>query len=212
MEETKSTRNILVAVDVQHDFIDGSLAVAEGKQVVAPLNTIAETVRHHDGQVVFTRDWHPGETPHFVNFGGQWPVHCVAGTTGAAFHDKLDVQPGDTIIDKGVGQTDGYSGWEGQSDTGETLETIITPRTPHEKVKVFLGGLATDFCVKATALDIANHFRDDARVSIHLLREAIRAVGLTPTAEEEALSAMREARILAVSINEAKTMIERSVQ
>lgn len=212
MEETKSTRNILVAVDVQHDFIDGSLAVREGEQVVAPLNTIAETVRHHDGQVVFTRDWHPAKTPHFTNFGGQWPVHCVAGTTGAAFHDKLDVQPDDIIINKGMGQTDGYSGWEGQSDTGETLETIITPRIPHEKVKVFLGGLATDFCVKATALDITKHFQDNEQVSIYLLREAIRAVGLTPTAEEEALAAMREARILAVSTSEAKTMIERSVQ
>lgn len=212
MEIVKPTRNVLVAVDVQHDFIDGSLAVAEGEQVVAPLNTIAETVRHHDGQVVFTRDWHPAKTPHFSNFGGQWPVHCVAGTTGAAFHDKLDVQPDDIIINKGISQTDGYSGWEGQSDTGETLETIITPRTPHERVKVFLGGLATDFCVKATAMDIANNFRDDARVSIYLLREAIRAVGLTPTDEEEALASMKEAHVLAVSTDEAKMTIERSVQ
>lgn len=212
MKTIEQSRPVLIGIDVQNDFITGSLAVREGEQVVTPLNTIAETVRQHDGQVVFTRDWHPGETPHFVNFGGQWPVHCVAGTTGASFHDKLNVQPGDTIIDKGVGQTDGYSGWEGQSDTGETLEAIITPRTPHEKVQVFLGGLATDFCVKATALDIANHFRDDAQVSIYLLREAVRAVGLTPNAEEEALAAMKEARILAVSINEAKTMIERSAQ
>lgn len=212
MKTIEQSRPVLIEIDVQNDFITGSLAVAEGEQVVAPLNTIAETVRHHGGQVVFTRDWHPGETPHFVNFGGQWPVHCVAGTTGASFHDKLNMQPGDTIIDKGMGQTDGYSGWEGQSDTGETLETIITPRTPREKVQVFLGGLATDFCVKATALDIANHFRDDARVSIYLLREAVRAVGLTPKAEEEALATMKEARILAVSINEAKTMIERSAQ
>lgn len=212
MKTIEQSRPVLIEIDVQNDFITGSLAVAEGEQVVAPLNTIAETVRHHGGQVVFTRDWHPGETPHFVNFGGQWPVHCVAGTTGASFHDKLNMQPGDTIIDKGMGQTDGYSGWEVQSDTGETLETIITPRTPREKVQVFLGGLATDFCVKATALDIANHFRDDARVSIYLLREAVRAVGLTPKAEEEALATMKEARILAVSINEAKTMIERSAQ
>lgn len=212
MEAVKPTRNVLVTVDVQHDFIDGSLAVTEGEQVVAPLNTIAETVRHHDGQVVFTRDWHPAKTQHFSNFGGQWPAHCIAGTAGANFHDKLDVQPDDIIINKGMDQADGYSGWEGQSATGETLETIITPRTPHEKVKVFIGGLATDFCVKATALDIANHFRDDARVSIHLLREAIRAVGLTPTDEEEALAAMKEAHVLAVSTSEAKMMIERSVQ
>lgn len=212
MEKIKPTRNVLVAIDVQHDFIDGSLAVAGGEQVVAPLNTIAEAVRQHDGQVVFTRDWHPTETPHFVDFGGQWPVHCVANTTGANFHDKLDVQPNDIVINKGMGQADGYSGWEGQSDTGETLETILTPQTPRERVQVFLGGLATDFCVKATALDIANHFRDDAQVSIYLLREAIRAVGLTPTAEEEALAAMKEAHILAVSTSEAKMMIERSVQ
>ncbi len=212
MKTIEQSRPVLIEIDVQNDFITGSLAVAEGEQVVAPLNTIAETVRHHGGQVIFTRDWHPGETPHFVNFGGQWPVHCVAGTTGASFHDKLDVQPGDTIIDKGVGQTDGYSGWEGRSDTGETLETIITPRTPHEKVKVFLGGLATDFCVKATALDIAEHFQGNEQVSVYLLREAIRAVGLTPTAEEEALAAMKEAHILAVSTDEAKMMIERSVQ
>ena len=135
----------------------------------------------------------------------------MAGTTGASFHDKLNVQPGDTIIDKGVGQTDGYSGWEGQSDTGETLETIITPRTPHEKVQVFLGGLATDFCVKATALDIAEHFQSDDQVSIYLLREAVRAVGLTPNAEEEALTAMKEAGILAISTEEAKKIIEETV-
>ena len=60
---------------------------------------------------------------------------------------------------KAPGQTDGYSGWEGRSDKGETLESIIEPKTPHEKVKVFLGGLATDFCVKSTARDIAEHFK-----------------------------------------------------
>lgn len=132
METVKPTRNVLVTVDVQHDFIDGSLAVAEGEQVVTPLNTIAETVRQHDGQVVFTRDWHPAKTPHFSNFGGQWPVHCVAGTTGAAFHDKLDMQPNDIVINKGMGQSDGYSGWEGRSDhgrnTGDHYHTTNTSR------------------------------------------------------------------------------------
>lgn len=208
MEAVKPTRNVLVAVDVQHDFIDGSLAVREGEQVVAPLNTIAETVRYHGGQVVFTRDWHPAKTRHFANFGGQWPVHCVAGTTGAAFHDKLDVRPDDIIINKGIGQTDGYSGWEGQSDTGETLETIITPRTPHEKVKVFLGGLATDFCVEATAIAVASHFKYEPRVQTYLLTDAIRAVGLTPNAEEEALAAMKEAGVLAISTKDARAIIE----
>lgn len=206
-------RNILVGVDPQKDFTPGgSLAVNEGDQVVAPLNNVARAVRQSGGQVVYTRDWHPAETPHFADFGGQWPVHCVAGTKGAEFHPDLDVQPGDIIISKGMGQTDGYSGWEGKSDTGATIETIITPRTPQEKVRVLLGGLATDFCVKATALDIAEHFQDDERAKIYLLRDAIRAVGLTPTAEEEALAAMKEAGVLAIPSTEAIAMIERSVQ
>ncbi|TWP16556.1 isochorismatase family protein [TM7 phylum sp. oral taxon 352] len=198
---------IFVGVDPQNDFIDGSLAVAEAEQIIKPVNSIADEIRKHDGTVVFTRDWHPEKTPHF----DKWPVHCVANTRGADFHKDLNIQPDDIIINKGVGQTDGYSGWEGRSDKGETLESIITPKTPHEKVKVFLGGLATDFCVKSTALDITEHFKDDRRVTTYLLIDAIRAVGLTPTAEEEALSAMKEAGILAISTEEAKKMIQEAI-
>ena len=198
---------IFVGVDPQNDFIDGSLAVAEAEQIIKPVNSIADEIRKHDGTVVFTRDWHPEKTPHF----DKWPVHCVANTRGSEFHKDLNIQPGDIIINKGVGQTDGYSGWEGRSDKGETLESIITPKTPHEKVKVLLGGLATDFCVEYTARDIAKHFKDDMRVTIYLLIDAIRAVGLTPTAEEEALSAMKEAGILAISTEEAKKMIQEAI-
>ena len=198
---------IFVGVDPQNDFIDGSLAVAEAEQIIEPINSIADEIRKHDGTVVFTRDWHPEKTPHF----DKWPVHCVTNTRGANFHKDLNIQPDDIIINKGAKQTDGYSGWEGRSDKGETLESIITPKTPHEKVKVFLGGLATDFCVKSTALDITEHFKDDRRVTTYLLIDAIRAVGLTPTAEEEALSAMKEAGILAISTEEAKKMIQEAI-
>ena len=198
---------IFVGVDPQNDFIDGSLAVAEAEQIIKPVNSIADEIRKHDGTVVFTRDWHPEKTPHF----DKWPVHCVANTRGSEFHEDLNIQPDDIIINKGTGQTDGYSGREGRSDKGETLESIIEPKTPHEKVKVFLGGLATDFCVKSTARDIAEHFKDDRRVTTYLLIDAIRAVGLTPTAEEEALSAMKEAGILAISTEEAKKMIQETI-
>lgn len=198
---------IFVGVDPQNDFIDGSLAVAEAEQIIKPVNSIADEIRKHDGTVVFTRDWHPEKTPHF----DKWPVHCVANTRGADFHEDLNIQPDDIIINKGTGQTDGYSGWEGRSDKDETLESIITPKTPHEKVKVFLGGLVTDFCVKSTALDIAEHFKDDRRVTTYLLIDAIRAVGLTSTAEEESLSAMKEAGILAISTEEAKKMIQEAI-
>lgn len=198
---------IFVGVDPQNDFIDGSLAVAGAEQIIEPINSIADEIRKHDGTAVFTRDWHPEKTPHF----DKWPVHCVANTRGADFHEDLNIQPSDIIINKGTGQTDGYSGWEGRSDKGETLESIITPKTPHEKVKVLLGGLATDFCVEYTARDIAKHFKDDMRVTIYLLIDAIHAVGLTPTAEEESLSAMKEAGILAISTEEAKKMIQEAL-
>ena len=203
----ENTKYILIGVDPQNDFIGGRLAVDKAEQIIEPINSIADEIRKHDGTVVFTRDWHPEKTPHF----DKWPVHCVANTRGARFHEDLNIQPDDIIINKGTGQTDGYSGWEGRSDKGETLESIITPKAFHEKVKVFLGGLATDFCVKSTALDIAEHFKDDRRVTTYLLIDAIRAVGLTPTAEEEALSAMKEAGILAISTEEAKKMIQGTI-
>ena len=144
------TRNILVTVDVQRDFIDGTLAVKNGLEVVAPLNRVARAVRAKMGNVAFTRDWHPASTPHFDT----WPVHCVAGSEGAEFDPALEIEPDDVILDKGTGQTDGYSGIEGVSADGKTLETLTAPRG-WENVAVYIGGLATDYCVKATATDAA---------------------------------------------------------
>ena len=201
-------RNVLVAVDVQNDFIDGSLAVNEGEQVVQPLNEVAAAVRENGGQVIFTRDWHPEETPHFDT----WPVHCVAGTEGAEFHPALQIEAQDVVLSKGTGQTDGYSGWEGTSDRGETLERLIAPQTPAEKVRVFIGGLATDYCVKATALDIAGRFGDDERVSLYLLRDAIRAVGIEASHEPDALAAMEEAKLVAITCQQAEAMVMESVR
>lgn len=211
-DRTQPTRNVLIAVDVQNDFIDGSLAVTEGEQVVQPINDVAAAVRDTGGTVAFTRDWHPAETPHFADYGGAWPVHCVAETEGAAFHPDLDVRDTDIVINKGMEQTDGYSGWEGVTDDGQTLEAIIAPLSREEKVRVFVGGLATDYCVKATALDIAARFKDDERVHLYLLRDAIRAVGLAPTDEKKALAAMEEAKIQAITADEARAMIERTAQ
>lgn len=212
MTNYEPTRNVLVAVDVQNDFINGSLAVTEGEQVVQPINDVAAAVRSTGGTAVFTRDWHPAVTPHFADYGGVWPTHCVAETEGAAFHPDLEVRDADIVINKGMEQTDGYSGWEGVTDDGQTLETIIAPQTREEKVRVFVGGLATDYCVKATALDIATRFEDDERVRLYLLRDAIRAVGLAPTDEETALAAMQSAKIQAITADEARAMIERTAQ
>lgn len=162
----KFNRVVLVGVDIQNDFCPGgNLAVAEGDQVVKPFNQVAEWVREHKGIVALTRDWHPTETNHFGNppdFSETWPVHCVAETKGADFHPDLDVEDGDPIFSKGTKVDESaYSGFEGATHSGMTLETLLKP-IHHERVAVIIGGLATDYCVKATVLD-ALRFKETLR-------------------------------------------------
>lgn len=208
MNTIKSPRNILVGVDIQNDFIDGSLAVTEGEAVVEPFNRTAAVVRRIGGSVILTRDWHPAQTPHFADYGGVWPVHCVAETEGAAFHTSLDVKPTDTIVSKGMGQTDGFSGWEGSADNGATIESLTSPTERVEKVRVFIGGLATDYCVKATAVDIARRYESDERVTTYLLRDAIRGVELNDGDTAQALQEMHDAGVISLTTNEAIAIIE----
>lgn len=198
------TRNVLVAVDVQHDFVDGSLAVTEGEQVVEPLNELAEAVRTNLGRVAFTRDWHPASTPHFDT----WPVHCVAGTKGADFFPALAIKEDDVVVSKGMGQTDGYSGIEGVAANGETLESIIDPEGRWENVHVFIGGLATDYCVKATATDLAERFKKYPAVEIHAIPEAMRAVNIQPNDGINAVEAMAAAGVHITSLKDALAMID----
>ena len=202
MNTQETVRNVLIAVDPQNDFITGSLAVDGGEQVIAPLNEMTEIVRATGGDVAFTRDWHPAETPHF----NTWPVHCVQDTEGAAFASELTIKPTDIIISKGTGQTDGYSGTEGVGPNGETLEALIEPRSKEERVRVFIGGLATDYCVLATALALAEQFKDNERVTFYLIRDAVRAVNLEPDAGEKAIRTMEDATIVAMTVAEIKQM------
>lgn len=183
-------RIVTIAVDVQNDFCtDGALAVADAETVIDPLNHVMQYTRAHGGTVVATRDWHPATTPHF----DAWPVHCVAGTAGAELHPTLDIRPEDIIINKGMGQTDGYSAFEGASDAGMTLETLIRPRTPRERVAVMIGGLATDFCVLKTALDAAKTANELGHITIYALQDAMRAVNLQPGDDQAALRTMEQA-------------------
>ncbi len=208
MNTIKSPRNVLIGVDIQNDFIDGSLAVTDGEAVVAPFNKTAAAIRRIDGSVIVTRDWHPAETPHFAAYGGVWPVHCVAETDGAAFHPSLDVHADDIIISKGMEQTDGFSGWEGVADNGQTIESVVSPIDRAEKVRVFIGGLATDYCVKATAVDVARRYASDERVTTYLLRDAIRGVELNEGDTAQALQEMQDAGVISLTTDEAITMIE----
>lgn len=180
----------LVIVDVQNDFADpkGSLYVRGGEAVVPIANREAQAAREAGALVVYTQDWHPPVTPHFVNGGGIWPVHCVADSWGAAFAPGL--QADGEIIRKGVGGEDGYSGFTVRDpESGEVRQTRLDALLRDREIRrVVVLGLATDYCVKETALDALRLGYETA-----LVDEGVRAVNLQPGDGERALDEIREA-------------------
>jgi nicotinamidase/pyrazinamidase len=182
----------LVVVDVQNDFADpaGSLSVRGGDEVPAFVNAELAAARPAGAFVVFTQDWHPAETPHFVTSGGIWPVHCVGGTWGAELHPALDAAPSEPRIRKGTGGEDGYSGFTmADPVTGEKASTGLEAMLREAGIqRVVIVGLATDYCVKATALDaVALGFETE------VLRGGIRAVDLVPGDGDRAIAEMEAA-------------------
>lgn len=173
----------LVVVDVQHDFLPGgALAVADGERIFAP---IRELVRRFP-RVYATRDWHPADHSSYAAQGGPWPVHCVAGTHGAAFDARLPLEHVDVVIDKGTDvATDGYSGFAASSLESELRASAVS--------RVFVCGLATDYCVKATALDA-----HAAGFETVVIADASAAVNIDPGDEARALDALRTAGIAVV--------------
>jgi nicotinamidase/pyrazinamidase len=182
----------LVIVDVQNDFADpaGSLAVRGAADVVGAANVAAARVRGFGGQVAYTADWHPAHTPHFAQDGGIWPVHCVGDTWGAAFHPGLIVDG--PIVRKGTAGEDGYSGFTVRDPaTGATAPTELAHLLRAAGVeRVIVCGLATDYCVKATAIDAAG-----LGFTTTVLLDAIRAVDLAPGDGAKALEAMAAAGV-----------------
>lgn len=175
-------KKALIIVDVQNDFCPGgSLAVSHGDEVVAPLNRLAREFLDRNEPVFKTRDWHPEKTKHFARYGGGWPVHCVQGTRGAEFHPDLLDDPRETIISKGVDETaDGYSGFDGTN-----LARLLREEGVDE---VWVGGLATDYCVKHTVLDaLKPGFR------VKALADAMRPVNVNPDDGQQAIEEMRAA-------------------
>jgi len=165
----------LIVVDVQNDFLPGgSLGVPGGGRVIEPINRIMPLFPY----VVGTRDWHPVEHPHFLDHGGPWPYHCLQDSPGAQFARTLDVGKFDEIVDKGTApHTHGYSAFD-DNDLAHRLRTRGTQR-------VFVAGLATDYCVRATALSAR-----DASFETIVLTDAIAAVNVKCTDEADALAEM----------------------
>ena len=141
----------LIIVDVQNDFCEGgSLAVAGGGMVARDVSQLAAASSYE--HVVATRDAHIDPGAHFSDqpdFVDSWPVHCVVGTPGAQFHPDLRTEPIEAIFDKGAYEA-AYSGFEGNAEDGATLAGWLRE---HDVTRVDVVGIATDHCVRATALD-----------------------------------------------------------
>jgi nicotinamidase/pyrazinamidase len=183
-------KTALVVVDVQNDFAhpDGGLYVKGGGDVVPIINHAIEGAREGGAIVVYTADWHPASTPHFAKDGGIWPVHCVMDTWGAEFHEDLVVDG--PVVRKGSNGEDGYSGFFMRDhDTGQTIETELAGLLRQRGVThLVVCGLATDYCVNATALDgMKEGFK------VRVLWNAIRAVNLKEGDGERAIAEVQEA-------------------
>lgn len=176
MARYDSTTALLV-VDVQNDFADpsGSLSVRGGADIVPRLNAEIRQALEAGATVIYTQDWHPPSTPHFAKDGGIWPVHCVTDTWGAAFHPDLVVAG--PSVRKGSNGEDGYSGFTMRDPvTGTDRPTELESMLREQGVaRVVIGGLATDYCVRATAMDAV-----DRGFAVAVLTDAVAAVERQP--------------------------------
>ncbi len=177
-------KSALLIVDVQIDFCPGgALAVPEGDRIIAILNKYIKVFSEKKLPIFASRDWHPPETTHFKKFGGQWPQHCIQDTPGAAFHPVLRLPEDAIILSKGVEpDKDGYSAFQAIDNKGEEFAGLLKKNSVKE---LFIGGLATDYCVRWTVVDALKY-----GLRITVLEDAIKGVNLKPHDSEDALKEM----------------------
>jgi nicotinamidase/pyrazinamidase len=168
----------LLIIDFQNDFTaGGALAVPEGDEIAGPVKRLAG----HFDFIAATRDWHPPDHASFETQGGPWPVHCVQDTHGAEFHPAMKDIDLDAVVDVGKGRDDeGYSGFE-KSDLAQILHDNGID-------EVYVCGLATDYCVRASAIDACREGFD-----VTVVEDAVRGVEVNPGDSERAFQDMRDA-------------------
>ena len=170
----------LVVVDVQNDFCPGgALPVTDGDKVIPVLNKYIQRFRKARAPMIFTRDWHPADHSSFKEQGGPWPPHCVQNSEGAKFLSNLNVPSEGEIVSKGDKKDEAYSGFQG---------TDLATKLHQRGIKrLFVGGLATDYCVKETVLDGLRY-----GFEMFYLDDASRGVNVNPGDSERALREMQE--------------------
>jgi nicotinamidase/pyrazinamidase len=178
----------LIIVDVQNDFCEGgSLAVAGGAAVARGISSLIDSPDHGYAHVVATQDYHIDPGTHFAahpDYAQSWPPHCVAGTNGASFHPDLDTGPIEAVFRKGA-YAAAYSGFEGADDQGAPLADWLRRRDVDQ---VDVVGIATDYCVRATAADAAaNGFRTTVLLGL--------TAGVDPGTTADAVTALQDAGV-----------------
>jgi nicotinamidase/pyrazinamidase len=177
----------LLIVDVQNDFCPGgALGVRGGDEIIPVLNEYADRFARAGLPVYASRDWHPRQTRHFKEFGGPWPPHCVQNTPGAEFHKDVRLPPDTRVVEKGTDPEDhGYSAFDAKDEQGRPLAESLRASGVR---KLYIGGLATDYCVKETTLDAIAKGMD-----VVVLTDAIRGIDVNPGDVDQAMQAMASA-------------------
>lgn len=190
------TRDALVVVDLQNDFCPGgALGVSGGDAVVLVLNRYAERFAGVGAPIFASRDWHPATTTHFKAHGGVWPPHCVQDTPGAEFHPTLALPAGTEIVSKGMDpREDAYSCFQAETSDGMPFAAALGERGVS---RLFIGGLATDYCVKSTVVDGVQ-----AGFEMVVLADAVAAVDRAPGDGAKALDEMRAAGAQLIHLND----------
>jgi nicotinamidase/pyrazinamidase len=190
---TTDGKAALLVVDIQKDFCaGGTLAAPSGDAIIPAVNRHIAEARARDIAVYATRDWHPARTSHFKEYGGTWPPHCVQGTEGAQFHPGLELPPDAIVINKGDDpERHGYSAFEGHTVDGKALLEDLRDR---HITRVYLSGIATDYCVRESALDARK-----AGLEVRVLADAIAGIDVRAGDAQRALDEISAAGAQVVS-------------
>ncbi len=182
----------LVLVDIQNDFCTGSLAVKNACSIIETANLYINLFEKRKRPIFATRDWHPKNHSSFKEFGGMWPIHCVEGSFGAEFYKDLKLPVSTIVISKATHiDKDAYSGFDG-TDLDIKLKELGIKR-------LFIGGLATDYCVKATILDALS-----LNYTVFFLSDASKAVNLNPDDEVLSIDEMLEKGAVLIDLNDLR--------
>lgn len=183
----------LIIVDMQNDFCPGgALPVPDGDKIIPIINKYIEFFKKKNFLIVATRDWHPPDHISFKNYGGIWPPHCIRGTKGAEFHPELKLPSNTIIISKATEKDkEAYSGFEGTE-----LDKILKNKGIKE---VYICGLATDYCVKHTALDAIK-----LGYKTYILTDAVKGVNVNPGDSEKALKELKEKGAFLITFKDLK--------